>query len=99
MSNSSFPEPLPASASAVQAKRWVRNLVFFVGAGFHPDTPFCDYVTPDGKPSFSPQQCQALEAGLCAAWLVLETAGFDPYAVAYRAQRLLFRRSLKKPHP
>ena len=31
----------------------------------------CDYMTPDGTPSFSPQQCQALEAGLCTAWQVL----------------------------
>ena len=91
-------EPLAEPARvALAAKRWVRQLVFFVGIGFHPDTPFPDYFMPDGKPSFTPEQCQLLESGLKAAWRALDREGLDLYTVAYRAQRVLLRQLLRSP--
>ena len=97
MIDQKFPDALPADALAPQAKRWVRQLVFFMGIGFHPDTPFSDYVVPDGKPSFTAEQCEALESGLSAAWRILDREGFNLYTVAHRAQRVLLRQLLRSP--
>jgi hypothetical protein len=96
MTEPRFPQALPADASAAQARRWVRQLVLFVGTGFHPDTPFDDYVRSDGIRSFTPEQCQALEAGLKTAWEILDRAGMDIYTVAFRAHRLLLRRESRQ---
>jgi len=45
-----------------------------LGLGYHPDTPFSDYVDEDGRPVFSPVQAHCLDA------LTLQAFAFcDPY--------------------
>ena len=85
--NESVPVPLSKNASPGQASRWVRRCVRFVGAGFHPDTPFSQYVRPDGSASFTNAESQILEIGLERAWTILENAGIEIYAVALAVQR------------
>ena len=85
-------DPLPAGPELPQAVAWVKDLVRFVGPGFHPDTPFEDYITHDGVPSFTPRQCILLKTGLQRAWGVLDAAQKDLYAVTFRVQRLLLRK-------
>ncbi|RPI61963.1 MAG: hypothetical protein EHM48_04850 [Planctomycetaceae bacterium] len=83
-----LPDPISEQATAVQAAQWLRELVRFVGPGFHPDTPFSDYVnTAGGSPSFTAAQCEVLELGLKQAWTILSNAGVDVYAAALTAQR------------
>ena len=48
-----------------------------LGLGYHPDTPFADYVDGDGRPVFSPAQAHGLDA------LTEQAFAFcDPYEVA-----------------
>jgi len=82
-----IPEPLPATATPTQAAAWLCRLVLFVGPGFHPDTPFGEYVKPDGTPSFSSLQCDTLERGLQTVWSILDRAGRDIYDIALPVQR------------
>ena len=82
-----IPEPLPPGSAPTQAKAWVRRLVRLMGAGFHPDTPFDEYRTPDGARSFTPSECALLEQGLATAWDILDRAGIEIYAVAEPVQR------------
>ena len=85
-------DPLPAGPELSQAVAWVKDLVRFVGPGFHPDTPFEEYNTLDGAPSFTPRQCAIMKTGLQRAWSVLDAARKDLYAVAFRVQRNLLHK-------
>ena len=95
MEGATMPEPLPEGATVKDAIRWVRNLVRFVGPGFHPDSSFCDYVTDDGVNSFTPKECRFLERELTHAWDVLDKAGVEIYRVALTVQRRLLRQMLQ----
>lgn len=84
----------PESAAAFLA-----GLVEFVGAGFHPDTPFAGYYVepgPGADPAgtfprlFTDEQAAELDAELDAAMAALARVQVDPYEVALNAlNRLL----------
>jgi hypothetical protein len=64
----------------------VENLIVFfesiVGAGFHPDTPFTDYInTETGEPTFTPEQSDLYDTLLDKAFNVCSALGEDIYAI------------------
>lgn len=59
-----------------RAEEFVRACVGYLGHGFHPDTPFGDYVDSDGSSTFSAEESQRLDVALEYAFDVI-----DPYAV------------------
>ena len=44
----------------------LKEIILTVGPGFHPDTPFDDYVMADHSPSFSEQEIALLDRSLQA---------------------------------
>jgi hypothetical protein len=83
--------PLPETPTVREAISWVRGLARYIGPGFHPDTPFCDYVQPDGKPSFTGEQCESLERELERAWKCLDAGGIDIYRVGLPMLKRMMR--------
>ena len=57
--------------SAIRFVEWCARRL---GLGYHPDTPFADYVDGEGRPVFSPAQARCLDA------LTLQAFAYcDPY--------------------
>ena len=87
-----MPAQISEDATAVEAALWVRRIVRFVGPGFHPDTPFDEYVRiGDGSCLFAPGEAELLQANLDRAWAILDRAGIEIYSVALRTQRQLLK--------
>jgi hypothetical protein len=86
---------LAHEATARDAIRWVRNLVRFIGPGFHPDSAFEDYVMDDGTLCFTPDQCVILERALAQAWKLLDEAGLEIYRIALTVQRRMLLASVQ----
>lgn len=86
-----LPGQLPDGAGPAEAARWIRELVRFVGPGFHPDTNFSEYVDWCGKRSFLAEEGSVLADRLAHAWSILDNAGISIYTVAFREQRRLLR--------
>ena len=86
-------DPFPIEATSVEAAAWVRQLVRLIGAGFHPDHCFDEYVRGDGTRLFSWAECGTLAMGLNRTWAILDRAGIDLYGVALPVQRRLLRAS------
>jgi hypothetical protein len=57
-----------------------------IGAGYHPDTPFAEYVDAAGEPLFGEKDATELDSATDAAFSIL---GDDVYDVAARCQRQL----------
>ena len=55
---------LPGDSSRRHAIRWLKQLIRYVGHGFHLDTTPNDYTSPEGRPLFSPSDCVVLERSL-----------------------------------
>jgi hypothetical protein len=70
---SQLPLPVRDSATAVELVRWC---VKEIGRGYHPDTPFGEYVDTAGQPCFSAIEAEILDAFAQAAF-----AHCDPYEV------------------
>lgn len=69
----------PAVTDAASAVAFVRWCCRSIGPGFHPDTPFTDYVEGgDGSPTFADADAASLQARMNAAFGLLD----DPSAVA-----------------
>lgn len=47
-----------------EAVRFVEAAACFIGGGFHPDTPFGDYVDRDGRNVFTADEVRLLDDGL-----------------------------------
>jgi hypothetical protein len=78
------PETVHDTESAVRFIKWC---VEEIGLGYHPDTPFADYVDGDGRPSFSAADATRLEELANRAFEFC-----DPYQVGHdEFQRLLAR--------
>lgn len=87
---------LPRGSSVDDAKVFMTELLGLVGAGFHPDTDFKDYVSvTSGRKIFSTKDAERLNQGLGRAMLILQQGGIEPYAVALKSQRKLLRRALR----
>ena len=84
-----IPSVLPESPTFRESVAWMRELVRFVGPGFHPDTAFEDYVRPDGTGSFDAPTCTRLSGEMGRAWDCLSQHGVDVYRVALPVQRKL----------
>jgi len=91
-----LPSPLPENATLAQAVRWLRQLVRYVGPGFHPDTSFHDYVRSDGSTSFTREDASILEADLIRPWRIFDRARIEIYAIALPAQRDSLTRSMAR---
>lgn len=85
---------LSKSPTVTEAKQFVRTLIRWIGAGFHPDTDMADYVMDDGSKCFSPRLAAELNCDLYLVWGVLESESIDIYALSLPVQRqiLLSRR-------
>ena len=69
----------PAVTDAASAEAFVRWCCRSIGRGFHPDTPFSDYVEGgDGSPTFGEADAATLQASMDAAFGLLA----DPSTVA-----------------
>jgi hypothetical protein len=87
-------EPLlPLSPSLADCKKYMRDLVQWIGPGFHPDSVFEDYVTPSLEHCFSSADAERLNALLEKAMTVLANAGIDPCEIALPVQRKLLRQA------
>lgn len=64
-----------------EARAWFASL-FAAGWNFHPDESFHSYVRPDGSPSCSSVEADALDALLVEARAACEREGVDPSALA-----------------
>jgi hypothetical protein len=53
-----FPEEVYDRASAARFVKWCVDVI---GLGYHPDTPFADYVDGDGRATFSSPEAGRLE--------------------------------------
>jgi hypothetical protein len=83
---------LPSDPTIDDCKRHIRELVRWVGPGFHPDTDFHDYVIADtGRRSYDPADADALNADLDRAVELLDAAAIDPCAIGLPVQRRLLR--------
>lgn len=63
-------------SDAQSADGFVRWCVEFIGLGYHPDTPFSQYVDEAGRPLFTEAEAQELD--------ILQEASFqfsDPYEI------------------
>jgi len=70
---SELPLPVTDTATAIEFVRWC---VKEIGPGYHPDTPFGDYVDVVGRPCFSAIEAKTLDAFIGAAF-----DHCDPYEV------------------
>ena len=77
---------LPDNLTTEDAIEYVRNLVRWVGPGFHPDTDFADYTFGDAA-SFPAADAVAMNAELERAIDVLEAGGEDVYEIGREVQR------------
>lgn len=69
----------PAATDAASSEAFIRWCCRAIGRGFHPDTPFSDYVEGgDGSPTFEEEDAATLQARMDAAFGLLA----DPSAVA-----------------
>lgn len=67
------------------AVRFVQWCVEVLGLGYHPDTPFSDYVDRDGRATFSSSEAARLEEAAERAF-----AFCDPYEIGQQEfERLL----------
>ena len=83
---------LPKNADATDAVRFVRAIVNWIGAGFHPDGDFHDYVNVDtGKHILGIDQATRLNRELDRAVTLLDGAGVDVCDVAIRVQHRVLR--------
>ena len=82
---------LPIAAGGRDCIRWLRAVTYWVGPGFHPDTPAGDYVKSDDSPSFDVAVCKRLDADLDRCFDVLESLGRDPYAIAVKPQKRMLK--------
>lgn len=76
--------------TAVQARQFIRSCVRVIGIGYHPDTPFADYVDGDGRPTLSDDGAAYLQGQHDEAVRLLEKFALhdlDVYAVALAAVR------------
>lgn len=81
------------------AARFARDLTREIGAGFHPDTPFSNYVDiGSGVNSFSDADAKQLEFELERAWQVLDRYGVDIYRLCLPVQRALVRSAMEAAH-
>lgn len=80
---------LPSNPSVRDSSEYIRKLTRWVGAGFHPHTPFSEYVRPDGSRSFDSATCAKLQGDLAIAAATLDGAGIDVCAVALPVQRAI----------
>jgi hypothetical protein len=91
------PEPaLSRRPTLEESKEYVRRLTRWIGVGFHPDTPFEDYVKPDGSPLFIKTQCARLEREFARAHRIITAAGIDVCSVALPIQRRMIREAYRK---
>lgn len=86
MKKQEMPPRLSHTANAEIAAEWVRDLVRFIGPGFHPDSRFSDYVTDHGRRCFTPKESRFPEGEMKLTCEILEQAGIEIYAVALPVQ-------------
>lgn len=55
---------LPGDSSRRHAIRWLKQLIRYVGHGFHQDTTPNDYTSSEGRPLFTSADCAMLERSL-----------------------------------
>ncbi len=79
-------EVVPAKIDdEASARRFIASCIKIVGLGYHPDTPFRDYVADDGSRCFSDAEARNFEEATQIAFRYCH-----PYSVALdAAQRLL----------
>jgi hypothetical protein len=53
------------------ARTFLSDCIAEIGTGFHPDTPFLDYVNGDGEQVYTPGQAKTLDDMMDAAVEVL----------------------------
>lgn len=81
---------LSEAPSATEAAAFVRELVRWIGPGFHPDTDFNDYVQHETKTRSYPQrQAERLNAGVDRAVAALNLCQEDVYDIAAPVQYTL----------
>lgn len=64
-----------------EVRDWFRA-VFAAGWNFHPEQSFHHYARPDGTPSCSPQEADALDTLLAEATEICDREGVDPSSLA-----------------
>lgn len=81
---------LSDTPNAAEAETFVRDLVQWVGPGFHPDTDFNDYVcSGTNARSYSKVQAARLNVALDRAVAALELCEEDVYDIAAAVQHAL----------
>lgn len=64
-------------------RHWLRGVIQFLGLGFHPDTPFDEYINlKECTPSYSAEDAFRLTQELDLAFAVCDREGADLYAIA-----------------
>jgi hypothetical protein len=68
---------------------FIQELTRQIGIGFHPDTPFDDYVDVNGCWCFTVPDADRLQSELNVALETLDLFNVDPCEVAFEIQRQL----------
>lgn len=63
-----------------EAEVFIKGCVDRLGNGFHPDTPFLDYINDDGSSVFTDSEAMEMEEKLD---LCFNIDGFDVYGFTY----------------
>lgn len=75
--------------SVDSAKRCMTDLTETIGPGFHPDTPFSDYIDENWSPLFEVERSEYLDRALDEVMSILRYFEVDSYDVANEVQRRL----------
>ena len=59
------------------AKAFIQWSEINIGGGFHPDTPFADYVKQDDSPTFTPDEVTMLQPLLDACFKLMGDNVYD----------------------
>jgi hypothetical protein len=84
------PSP-PEVQDRASAVRFVQWCVKMLGLGYHPDTPFADYVDRDGRATFTPAEAARLEEAGEQAF-----AFCDPYEAGQQEFERLLAQDLRR---
>lgn len=80
-----YPDLEEGSMALQGATRFIEKCARELGTGFHPDTPFSDYVDGSGRSVYSPSQAREMDAAMDRARQAFDENGVDIYDVAIQA--------------
>lgn len=70
---------IPVPQGRTGARNFLARCCKDIGLGFHPDTPFEDYITSDGTRLFTDKEARKLDRCMAASKAIYNAMGKDIY--------------------